>query len=66
MLADLNFGCAMRSQLQCASLGSLSALTGGLSISVAAITLGISQDLINAAISSLGFAKSKTLSEEEI
>ena len=66
MLADLNFGCAMRAQLQCASLGSLSALAGGLSISVAAITLGISKDLINSAISSLGLAKSKTLSEEEI
>ena len=65
MLQDIGFASALRSQLQTATLGSLTALAGGISISVAAITLGISQDLITKAISSLGL-KRKTLSEDEI
>ena len=64
MLQDLSFGTAMRAQLQCARIGSLSALVGGISIS--AIALGISQDLINEAIISLGFPRHKILSEEEM
>ena len=65
MLQDIGFASALRSQLQTATFGSLTALAGGISISVAAITLGISQDLITKAISSLGL-KRKTLSEDEI
>ena len=65
-LAEINFATGLRAHLQSISLGSLCALSG-LAIAGAALTLGISEELVSRAILSLGIGNiGPVLTEKEI